>query len=59
MPDKTYNCNICKSKSIVSDNYMEFDYVKANCCSVCCYNKKCGTTGTMENTQDGTFELKI
>ena len=53
MPDKKYKCVVCNSISIVSGEYLEFVYVKTNCCSVHCYHKKYG------NTQEGLFELQI
>lgn len=54
MPDKEYKCIICDSTSIVSTKYLNFEYVKAKCCSVHCYKKT-----HSENTQEGGFELKI
>ena len=58
MPDKKYNCVVCHSTSLVSENYIrEHAYVKEECCSVHCYNKKHGITP--ENTQEGTFELTV
>ena len=57
MPDKKYNCVECQSTSLVSESYLKHAYVKAQCCSVHCYNKKHGITP--ENTQEGTYELTV
>lgn len=57
MPEKKYDCVECKSTSIVSGNYLQHAYVKAQCCSVNCYNKK--NNITPENIQEGDFELTI
>ena len=55
MPKLEFNCVKCNSKSIVDEDYKRFAYVREQCCSVYCYNKK--NNITLENTQE--FELTI
>lgn len=55
MPE--YKCVQCDSTSSVSEDYLRFDYVKAQCCSMHCYHKKTGIK--YKNTQEGEFELEI
>lgn len=57
MPKIEYNCVKCNSKSHVNEDYKRFAYVREQCCSVSCYNKK--NNITPENTQEGRFELTI
>lgn len=52
-----FNCVECNSISSVSKDYLQFDYVKAQCCSVHCYHKNTGKK--YKNTQEGEFELTI
>lgn len=52
-----FNCIECNSISSVSKDYLQFDYVKAQCCSVHCYHKNTGKK--YKNTQEGEFELTI
>ncbi len=57
MPKLEFNCVKCNSKSIVDEDYKRFAYVREQCCSVYCYNKK--NNITPENTQEVEFELTI
>ncbi len=57
MPKLEYNCVKCNSKSQVDEDYKRFAYVREQCCSVSCYNKK--NNIPPENTQEGGFELTI
>lgn len=55
MPEIKYKCVICHMESHVSENYLHFSYVQANCCSVACERKSI-PHHFQENTHGGGVE---
>ena len=61
MPNELrYDCAVCQSISLVSDRYLRFSYVQANCCSKSCERKlNGGSDPTRGNTQEGVEAIDL